>query len=77
MTAFSRILWPLVAGTLPVVFLVGGLAGAQAGSAALGTQSLRPYAHVFIAYALAWLLVIGWTWSIARRLGRVERRLER
>lgn len=36
----------------------------------------RPYWHVFIAYALAWVLVLGWVVSIARRLARIERRLE-
>lgn len=77
MSALRRTLLSVVAGILPVALLAGGLAGAQAGSGALGTQSLRPFAHVFIAYALAWLLVIGWTWSISRRLGKVERRLER
>lgn len=77
MSALMRMLLSVVAGILPVAFLAGGLAGAQAGSGALGAQTLRPFAHVFIAYALAWLLVIGWTWSIARRLGKVERRLER
>ncbi len=77
MSALRRMLLSVVAGTLLVVLLTGGLAGAQAGSGALGAQNLRPFAHVFIAYALAWLLVIGWTWSIARRLGKVERRLGR
>lgn len=43
-----------------------------AGAGELARQSLRPYAHVFIAYALAWLVVLGWVVSIGRRLGRVE-----
>jgi CcmD family protein len=43
----------------------------------LGRQTLgRPYWHVFIAYAIAWLLIGGWVISIARRLARVERRLD-
>ena len=43
---------------------------------ALGRQTLgRPYWHVFIAYAIAWVLVFGWLISIARRLRRVEERL--
>jgi CcmD family protein len=42
----------------------------------LGTRGLgRPYLHVFLAYAVALLLVGGWVVSIARRLGRIERRL--
>ena len=49
---------------------------AQAEQQPLGAQSLRPYWHVFIAYALAWILVFGWLVSVARRLARVERRLE-
>ncbi|NIP59606.1 MAG: CcmD family protein [Gemmatimonadetes bacterium] len=43
-----------------------------AGAGEVARQSLRPYAHVFIAYALAWVLVLGWVVSIGRRLGRVE-----
>jgi CcmD family protein len=44
----------------------------------LGRQTLgRPYWHVFIAYAIAVLLIGGWVFSIARRLLSIERRLER
>ncbi len=43
----------------------------------LSGQSLRPYQFVFLAYALAWLLVLGWVVAVARRLARLERRLER
>lgn len=43
----------------------------------LASQTLgRGYWHVFIAYAVAWALVLGWTVAIGRRLARVERRLE-
>lgn len=42
---------------------------------AIATQNLRGYTHMFIAYAIAWLLVIGWVISIARRLGRIENAL--
>ncbi len=48
---------------------------AQAGTV-LGRQTLgRPYWHVFAAYAIVWLLVLGWVLSIVRRLRRVEERL--
>lgn len=40
-----------------------------------GGQSLRPYWHVFIAYAIAIALVLGWVVSIGRRLRDVEERL--
>jgi len=39
--------------------------------------SFRPYFHVFVAYAIAWGLVLAWLITIARRLGRVEQRLAR
>lgn len=43
----------------------------------LGTRGLgRPYLHVFLAYAVVLLLVGGWVVAIARRLGRIERRLQ-
>ena len=52
-------------------------AGAWAQSGApLGSQTLGPaYWNVFVAYAIAWLLVLGWLIAMFRRLGRVEERL--
>lgn len=51
-------------------------ADALAQATELGRQTLgRAYWHVFVAYAIAWLLIGGWIVSIARRLARVERRL--
>ena len=44
-------------------------AGPLAAQAARGA-SLRPYAHIFIAYAAAWILVVAWLIHIARRLRR-------
>lgn len=41
-----------------------------------GARQMRDFWHVFVAYGLAWLLVFGWAVSIARRLRRVEERLE-
>jgi CcmD family protein len=41
----------------------------------MGAQSLRPYWHVFIAYAIAIVLVLGWVVSIGRRLRDVEEKL--
>ncbi len=59
-----------------VLFLVRvNSAWAQAGTP-LGEQTLgRAYWHVFTAYAILWLLVLGWVISIVRRLRRVEERL--
>ncbi|MDZ7779291.1 MAG: CcmD family protein [Gemmatimonadota bacterium] len=45
-------------------------------SSGLAQQSLRPYWHVFIAYAIAIVLVLGWVVSISRRLKDVEERLK-
>ena len=71
------------------LFLVIGLAllvihtspttlSAQEAARTIGQQTLgRPYWHVFTAYAVAWLLVLGWLISMARRLGRIEERLGR
>ena len=42
----------------------------------LAQQQLgRPYWHVFIAYALCWLILGGWLFHIVRRLKKVEERL--
>ena len=45
---------------------------AQVGTEVLAQQSLRPYWYVFIAYALAWLLLLGWMFSIDRRMRGLE-----
>ncbi len=49
------------------------VAALQAGS--LGAQNLRPYGYLFAAYALAWLLIMGWIFLLARRIGRLSDRL--
>ncbi len=60
---------------LGVVLLQASPVWAQAGTA-LGQQTLgRAYWHVFAAYAIVWLLVGGWMFSIVRRLRRIEERL--
>lgn len=64
---------PAVVATALFVVLPPGELLAQGG----GPPSFRPFWHVFVAYAIAWLLVLGWLISIARRLGRVEERLGR
>jgi hypothetical protein len=47
---------------------------AQQGVQSAG-QSLRPYWHVFIAYAIAIVMIMIWAGSIAKRLADVESRL--
>lgn len=41
----------------------------------LAGQSLKAYWHVFIAYAIAIVMILGWVVSIARRLARIEAQL--
>ena len=72
----------LIRSTLPAVLILLVVAGAVAAqetafpqASALGQQSLKPYWHVFIAYAIAVVLILGWVISIARRLAALERRL--
>ena len=60
--------------TLVTVTAVGAQQGLPE-SASLGEQSLRPYWHVFVAYAIAVTLIGGWAVSIARRLRAIEDRL--
>ena len=47
---------------------------AQTASQSVG--GLRAYWHVFIAYTIAIVLVLGWVVSIGRRLREVEQRLD-
>ncbi len=69
---FSRLMTALMLG---VFLLQASPIWAQAGTP-LGRQTLgRAYWHVFAAYAILWILVLGWVLSIVRRLRRVEERL--
>lgn len=71
----TSFLLPALAALLALLVATGPLA-AQATNLA-GQRLGRGYWHVFIAYAVAWVLVLGWTVAIGRRLTRVARRLER
>lgn len=61
----------LVCSTVPLWAQEGAMP-----AAGLARQTLRPYWHVFIAYAIAILVVLAWVVSISRRLKDVEERLE-
>lgn len=65
-----------LAPCLLVLLLATGGGAELAAQTDLAAQSLRPYWHVFLAYAVGWVLILGWVISIARRLARIERRLE-
>lgn len=67
-----------VLSVLVLFAFVGSLAPPDlAAQSGLGGQTLgRGYWHMFVAYAIAWLAVLGWVVSIARRLARVEDRIE-
>jgi CcmD family protein len=39
-------------------------------------RTLRAYWHLFVAFAVAWVLLFGYTVALARRWGRLERELE-
>ena len=53
---------------------------AQSGSAALPrytpTRTLRAYTHVFVAFAVAWVLLFGYVVFLARKFRRVEEQVE-
>ena len=68
----------LILASVAALVCIPELAHAQGGLAdpeAIASQNLRGYTHMFIAYAIAWALVLGWVISIARRLARVEKAL--
>tara|TARA_B110000116_G_C16490432_1_gene426645 strand:- start:255 stop:473 length:219 start_codon:yes stop_codon:yes gene_type:complete len=61
---------PLLGLLLAATDIAAQLPGNQ-----MATQSLRAYWHVFIAYAIAIVMILGWIVSIARRLARIEAQL--
>jgi CcmD family protein len=67
---------------LPLVLLLALLVAAplaslaaQASADAQSIGGLRAYWHVFIAYAIVILIVLGWVVSIGRRLKDIQDRL--
>ena len=40
-------------------------------------RTLRAYWHVFIAFAVTWLLLFGYALTVGRRFGRLEEELRR
>lgn len=64
-----------------VTSVLGGIAlliplQAWAQQTGLGSQTLRGHWHVFIAYAVAWLVIFGWLVAVFRRMGRLDRELD-
>lgn len=64
--------------SLCLILLPEGVLGRSAiqDPGGLASQNLRGYTHMFIAYSIAWAVILGWVISIARRLGRVEKALK-
>ena len=60
---------------LTVVLLATDLSGLAAQTEASSIGGLRAYWHVFIAYAIVILMVLGWVISIGRRLKDIQERL--
>ena len=72
----KRLLHRCAAALLALVVLASPALAQNLPGQGLGAQSMQPYRFVFIAYAIAWVLVFGWIVSVARRLARLSRRLE-
>ena len=62
----------LVAGILAISSLELLAQGTDLASQTLG----RAYWHVFAAYAVGWIMVLGWVISIGRRLVGVEQAIK-
>jgi hypothetical protein len=73
MTAMKNL--RIVALPLLVLLIVATDVAGQLPGSQMATQSLRAYWHVFIAYAIAIVMVLAWVVSIARRLARIEAQL--
>jgi hypothetical protein len=65
----------IVALPLLVLLFAATDAAGQLPGSQMAAQGLRAYWHVFIAYAIAIVMVLGWVVSIARRLARIEAQL--
>lgn len=76
MPLLNRILRPVSAMLLLLTSTALRLSAQTMPGEVVASQSLRAYHFVFVAYALAWILVLGWVVTVARRLARLARRLE-
>jgi CcmD family protein len=69
-------LLPVVLVALLLAIDLSGLAAQTPGTAdASSIGGLRAYWHVFIAYAIVILAVLGWVISLGRRLKDIQERL--
>jgi CcmD family protein len=80
MTVFGRIatgvFWLSVAAAPVLAFQPAPAQGDFVPVSALPPAEQLPAAPLLIAaYALVWVILLGYVWSIWRRLGRVEREL--
>jgi CcmD family protein len=75
MRPIGRLCVALVIGLFAVGLVAGASVAAQVPGAA-GLREMRHFWHVFIAYAIAWILIFGWLFSIVKRLRIVEERLK-
>lgn len=71
----SSIRWIASFGVLSALLALDAAAVSAQTGAAAGVGGLRAYWHVFIAYAVVILLVLGWVVSIGRRLKDIQQRL--
>jgi CcmD family protein len=69
-------LFRLALVSLSLVFAALPVAAQTFPGSDAGSQNLRAYHFVFLAYAIAWVFVFGWIVSVARRLARLEKRLQ-
>jgi CcmD family protein len=61
----------------PVAPETGRVVSAGLPQRAAPPRTLRDHWHVFVAFALAWVLLFGYVVSLGRRFARVERDLRR
>lgn len=76
MLLFKRLLHRCGAAFLGLAVLAAPAFAQGMPGQGLAGQSMQPYRFVFIAYAIAWILLLGWIVSVSRRLSRLSQRLE-
>lgn len=59
------------------LFLATGALAQGLPPAATPPATLRSYTHVFVAFAVAWVLLFGYTVTVSRRFGKLEEELKR
>ncbi len=64
----------LAAAAVLLLVIIGVLEAGASQASVTPARAMRDFWYVFALFAVAWLVLLGWIFSIIRRIVRLERR---